>query len=92
MRWLRVRLRARRINQIAMSRLRAKYMRHLKPTEDNEQQADLCAQFEMRRRKVTAEDMKLLRQVKKLKGDCDWYRLREELEATRVQRILGWEI
>ena len=64
MRWLNVRLRARRINRIAMSRLREKYMRGLEPTDDNEQQADLCAQFEMRRRKVMAEDIKLVRKVK----------------------------
>lgn len=90
MRWLIVRLRARRINRITMSRLREKYMRDLEPTDDNEQQADLCAQFEMKRRRVTAEDIKLVREAKRLK--CDWQGLSEHLESTRVQRILGWEI
>lgn len=90
MRWLIIRLRARRINNIALSRLRSKYMRHLKPTDDNEQQADLCAQFEMRRRRVTARDVKLVREARKL--GKDWQELSEKLESTRVQRILGWEI
>lgn len=90
MRWLTVRLRARRINRIVESRLREKYMENLEPTEDNEQQADLCTQFEMRRRRITAKDGKLIREVRKMKGD--WERLEERLESTRIQRILGWEI
>lgn len=90
MRWLTVRLRARRINRIAESRLREKYMENLEPTEDNEQQADLCTQFEMRRRRITAEDRKQVLRAKKLKGD--WERLEERLESTRIQRILGWEM
>lgn len=90
MRWLTVRLRARRINRIAESRLREKYMRGLEPTEDNEQQADLCAQFEMRRRRITTQDMKEIRAAKKYGGD--WEKLSEMLESTRIQRILGWEI
>ncbi len=89
MRWLTIRLRARRINQISMSRLRAKFMRHCNPTEDNEQQADLCAQFEMRRRRVTASDLKAIRNAKGCSG-CDWQSLEEKLESTRIQRILGW--
>lgn len=90
MRWLTIRLRARRIHQIAMHRLREKFMQHCKPTEDNEQQADLCAQFEMRRRRITAQDVKEIRTAKKYGGD--WQKLEEMLESTRVQRILGWEI
>lgn len=92
MRWLTVRLRARRINQIAMHRLREKYMQHLKPTDDNEQQADLCAQFEMRRRKITAQDVKMIREIKRLCGDIQARKLSDELEVTRVQRILGWDL
>lgn len=89
MRWLTVRLRARRINNIALSRLRAQYMRHLKPTDDNEQQADLCAQFEMKRRRLTAEDVKLVREARR--SGADWRELRQELEHTRIYRILGWD-
>jgi hypothetical protein len=91
MRWLRICLRARRIRQITESRLRELYMRNLEPTDDNEQQADLLTQFEMKRRRVTSEDIKLVRGAKRV-GGVDWQRLKEKLERTRVQRILGWEI
>lgn len=91
MRWLTIRLRARCINRIAEYRLREKYMENLEPTDDNEQQADLCTQFEMRRRRITAEDSKLVRAAKRC-GKVDWERLEERLESTRIQRILGWEI
>ena len=91
MKWLIVRLRARHINQITMSRLRAKFMQHCQPTDDNEQQADLCAQFEMRRRRVIVRDVKLIREADKIDHSVG-KELREQLESTRVQRILGWEM
>ena len=89
-RWLTIRLRARRIHQISMHRLREKYMQHCKPTDDNEQQADLCAQFEMRRRRITAQDVKMIREARRV--GYDWLDLSDKLERTRIKRILGWEI
>jgi hypothetical protein len=83
MRWLRVHLRARRINKLAQSRLREKYMRGLERTDDNEQQADLCVQFEMKRRSVQAQDVR--------KIGCDWQKLNRQLDRTRTGRILGLE-
>jgi hypothetical protein len=91
MKWLRVRLRAKRIKRITESRLRELYMINLEPTDDNEQQADLITQFEMKRRKVTSQDIKLVREARRV-GVVDWQELEERLESTRIQRILGWEI
>lgn len=93
MRWLTVRLRAGRIRKITESRLTEKYMRSLEPSDDNEWQAGLCVQFEMRRRKITVQDIKFIRYVKchGVKGEFDLEQLRNELESTRIQRILGWE-
>lgn len=88
---LTVRLRARRINRIAESRLREKYMTGLEPTEDNEQQADLCAHFEMRRRRVMAQDIKFILYVKRNGIEGEFLKVvTKELESTRIQRILGW--
>ncbi len=87
MKWLRAHLRARRINKLAQSRLRKKYMRGLEVTDDNEQQADLCAQFAMITRRIKVEDVKLVREARKL--GLDWQSLSKQLDSTRLQRILG---
>lgn len=96
MRWLTVRLRARRINNIRVLRLMIWYLEKwqdnhkVQPSSDEEQQASLLAEFEIIRRRVTAHDVKRIREARKL--NLDWHRLEEKLESTRIQRILGWEV
>lgn len=82
--WLTVRLRAHRINNIRRSRLVHLALGRYSDDENAEQKADLCAQINIR--------SKAIRTAMKFGGDIQAHKMREHLEGTRLQRILGWEL